>query len=225
MIFKSGLEINSKIEVALVDEENQIFGHSLIQEVHDDTFSIMIPVHDGHPLFFEIGNEVMISILINSVRYTFKTEVLSKKKASNINLVVLRMPTKLETADRRNLVRIKTLLPVKYEVLGKVHLENWEKIELTKAAYITDLSGKGLSISLNHPLSRGILMVLSMYLEAGNVYKNIKLLGEVVRSEQNQKGYRIGVKFLNITLRQEDLIVNYVFHCLRKSIQLNRDGY
>ena len=225
MIFKNGLQINSKIEVALANEENQIFGHSLIQEVYNESFSIMIPVHDGHALYLGIGDDVIISILMNSVRYTFKTEVLSKKRESDIKLVVLKMPSKLETADRRNLVRIKTLLPVKYEILGKIHLENWEEIELSKEAYITDLSGKGLSISLNQPLSRGILMVLSMYLETGIVYKNIKLLGEVVRCEQNQKGYRIGVKFLNITLRQEDVLVNYVFQCLRKSIQIDRDDH
>lgn len=226
MMLENGLKVNSRIEVALANDENQVFGHSLIQEVLDESFSIMIPVYDGHTLYLDEGDEVIVSILINKVRYAFKTEVISKKMESDIKLVVLKMPKQIATADRRNLVRIKTLLPVKYEILEKDQMENWENIELSKEAFITDLSGKGLSLSFKRPLSMDEIMVLSIYLKTDNINVNVKLLGEVVRCEQIiNRRYQIGVQFLKITPRQEDLIVKYVFHCLRRSIQLNRDDY
>jgi len=226
LIPENGLQINSRIEVALVnDDENQLFSKSLIQEICDESFSIMNPIHNGHGLSLDIGDEVIVSILINKVRYAFETEVLSKKSESDIKLVVLKMPQKLATADRRNFVRIKNLLPVKYENLEKNQIEKWGEIELSKEAYITDLSGKGLSLSIKSPLSRSAVIVLKIHLETEDINVKVKLLGEVVRCEQAEGLYRIGVKFLNITQQQQDLIIKYVFHSLRKSIQLNRDEY
>lgn len=227
MTLENGLKVNSRIEVALANDENQIFGHSLIQEVLDESFSIMIPVYDGHTLYLNAGDDVIVSLLINKARYAFKTEVISKKMESDIKLAVLKMPKKIATADRRNLVRIKTLLPVKYEILEeKEQMGNLENIELSKEAFITDISGKGLSLSLKKPLSMDVIMVLSIHLKTDNINANVKLLGEVVRCEQNiNRRYQIGVQFLKITPRQEDLIIKYVFHCLRRSIQLNRDDY
>lgn len=224
MIHENGLKVNSKIEVALVNDENQVFSHSLIQEVLDESFAIMIPVHDGHTLYLDAGDDVIVSILTDKARYAFKTEVISKKMESDIKLVVLKMPKKIDTADRRNLVRIKTLLPVKYEIIENDQMANWEKNEPTKDAFITDLSGKGLSLSFKRPLSMDVIMVLSIHLKTDNIDMNVKLLGEVVRCEQTiNKRYQIGVQFLKITSRQEDMIIKYVFHCLRRSIQLNRD--
>jgi c-di-GMP-binding flagellar brake protein YcgR len=56
-----------------------------------------------------------------------------------------------------------------------------------------------------------------------NITLITKVLGKVVRSEENDGFCKIGVKFLNISEKQEDLIMKYVFHTLRKYIQVNRD--
>ena len=222
VIDENTIQVNNKIEIALADEEDQIFGQSLIQEVYDESFSIMAPMYNGHALYLGIGDDVIVSLLIDNVRYSFYTKVLRKIRESDIKLVELKMPQKIETADRRNLVRIKTLLPVKYKILEPTRQNIWQNIEPEKEAYITDLSGKGLSISLEEPQLWDVLMVLHLHL--GN-NTEMKLLGEVVRCEQINKRYRIGMKFLDITQRQEDLIISYVFQCLRKSIKLGRDDF
>jgi len=217
------IEVNSRIEVALDDGENHIFGQSLIQEVLDDTFSVMIPVRDGHALYFGSGDNVIISMLKNNVRYSFKTEVLGKKKDSDIRLLVLKKPQKIDVAERRNLVRIKTLLPAKFEIIGNTLPKNWQIIEPLQEAYITNLSGKGLNMSLDSPLSADTLLVLSLRLQAENINVTLKLLGKVVRYEQVARVYRTGVIFMDITQQQEDIIISYVFQYLRKSIQLIKD--
>jgi c-di-GMP-binding flagellar brake protein YcgR len=214
------LQVNNKIEIALANDEDLIFGKSLIQEVLDDSFSIMVPIHNGHGLYFKIDDEVIVSLLINNVRYSFKTTVLKKTREFDLKLLVLKMPQKFETADRRTLVRIKTLLPIKYKIIGPTQQVTWEDIEPEKEAYLTDLSGKGLSLSMEKAQFRDVIMVLSLHL--GNDTE-MKLLGEVVRCEQINKRYRIGLEFIDITERQEDLIISYVFQCLRKTMKLSRD--
>lgn len=214
------LQVNNKIEIALANDEDPIFGQSLIQEVFDDSFSIMVPIHNGHALYFKIDDDVLVSMLINNVRYSFKTTVLNKTREFDLKLLVLKMPQKLETADRRTLVRIKTLLPIKYKIIARTQQDIWENIEPEKEAYLTDLSGKGLSLSMEKAQLRDAIMVLSLHL--GNDTE-MKLLGEVVRCEQINKRYRIGLEFIDITERQEDLIISYVFQCLRMTMKLGRD--
>jgi c-di-GMP-binding flagellar brake protein YcgR len=217
---ENAIQVNNKIEVALADDQQQIYGHSLIQQVFDDSFSIMVPIYEGKSLHYDIDDEVVVSVLINNVRYSFKSVVVNKTVESNLRLLILKMPQKLEPADRRNLVRIKTLLPVKYEIIESDQQNNWKIIEPDKEAYLTDLSGNGLSISIDKVISSGVLMVLHFNLGNG---VEMKTLGEVVRCEKMNKRYRIGVKFRDTTERQEDLIISYVFQCLRKTIKLSRE--
>jgi c-di-GMP-binding flagellar brake protein YcgR len=225
VIIERTLKINSKIEIAIVnDEENKIFAQSIIQEVDSDSFSIMVPIHNGHALYLTEGDEVVVSLLLNNVRYAFKTEVTGKKNKTELKLVVLKNPQKLTTSDRRNLVRIKTLIPIEYEVLKFSDIDNWQNILPKFNAYITDLSGQGLNLSLDWPVSIESLMVIIINLETNHINTQVKLLGEVVRSERIDKRYRIGIKFINITERQQDLVINYVFYSLRKSIQLHKDN-
>jgi c-di-GMP-binding flagellar brake protein YcgR len=140
VIIEKALKINSKIEIAIVnDEESPSFAQSLIQEVSNDSFSIMVPMHNGHALYLAEGDEVVVSLLFNSIRYSYKTKVLGKKKEREINLVVLKNPQQLTTSDRRNLVRIKTLLPIKYEIINYSNIDKWENIVPSNEAYITDL--------------------------------------------------------------------------------------
>lgn len=222
------LLVNSKVEIALLNhqpEEDQVLGQSLIQEVNHDSFSIMVPIKEGHTLYLTKGDEVIVSISVDNSRYTFQSEVLDKKKEANIALVVLKNPDRIIASERRDLVRIKTLLPTRYELLNHVNLSNWEDIEPLKEGYITDLSGNGLSLSLEGPLVKNAIVLLSMHLEMKNVNINTKLLGEVVRCEKADNHYRIGVKFDTITDRQQGLIINFVCHNLRRQIQIYRDDY
>ena len=220
IVKENAIQVNNKIEIALADEERLNFGHSLIQQVFDDSFSIMIPIFEGNLVNYRIDDEVIVSVLINNVRYSFRTRVINKIRESNLSLLLLKMPQKLEPADRRTLVRIKTLLPIKYKMIESEQKSNWQHIEPDKEAYLTDLSGNGLSISMDKLLLSGELMVLNLKFGNGT---EMKVLGEVVRGEKINRQFRVGVMFKDMTERQEDLIISYVFQCLRKTIRLSRE--
>lgn len=216
----NAIQVNNKIEIILADDDKRVVGHSLIQQVFDDSFSIMLPVSEGNTLYYDMNAEVIISVLINNVRYSFRTEVIDKAREGNLRLLLLKMPQKLELADRRTLVRIKTLLPIKYKIIEADQRDIWQNNEPDKETYLTDLSGNGLSISLDKFLVSGVLLVLNLNLGNGT---EMRVLGEVVRGEKLNKQYRIGVKFIDLTERQEDIIISYVFQCLRKTIKLSRE--
>ncbi|HWQ76448.1 MAG TPA: flagellar brake protein [Syntrophomonas sp.] len=224
MISGKVLKINSRIEIALANDDHRVYAHSLIQDIFQDSFAVMLPLYKGQPLHLEVGDEVVVSVLIDKTRYAFGTEVVRKILDTDIKLVILRLPEKVDPANRRQLVRIKTLLPVKYEVLGTTYPDKWKQIKLTREAYLRDLSGRGLSLTLDKPLPTQVIVALSMHLSTDAINTDLKLLGEVVRCEENLSHYEVGMEFVNISQKNEDMIVKYVFYCWRRAIQLNKDG-
>lgn len=223
MNIKQVLQVHRKVEIKIINSQTDadvIIGQSLIQELHNDLI-IMVPMKD----VLETGDKVMVSILSDDSRYTFKSEVTDIKIEAGIKYIWLEKPHKLTTSERRNLVRTKTLLPIKYIIIQKEEENHWEKSEPIKTASIIDLSGRGISLLLNQPLTEDILVVLSIPIEINDIKKSLKLLGKVVRCEQNNGLFRIGIKFEKITENQEDLIMRYVFYTLRRYIQVARDDY
>ncbi len=218
--------INTRVEIAILyadKKEDEGLGQSLIQDISDDSFLILVPTLNSHAVYLADGDEVMVWLKVNNAHFTFESVVLNKKEQDDIKYVELQKPRKLISSDRRNFVRIKTLLSVNYRIISNKEIDNWENIEPFRAASLIDLSGQGLSLALNLPLLKGVKMVLSIRLENLNVV--VKALGKVVRSEKNATGYKVGLEFKNISERQQDQVVKYVFYTLRKQIQIMKDDY
>jgi c-di-GMP-binding flagellar brake protein YcgR len=219
-------KINTRVEVAILygdNKEDEGLGQSLIQDVYDNTFLIMVPTLNGHAVYLTDGDEVMVWLKINNARYAFESVVLNKKEQDNIKYLELQKPQKLVSSNRRNFVRIETPLSVYYQIISDDEINDWEKIEPFRAASLIDLSGQGLSLSINQLLPRDAIMVLSIRLENLNVV--VRALGKVVRIEKNAGTYKVGLEFKNIAEREQDQVVKYVFYTLRKQIQTMKDDY
>lgn len=217
-------QINSHVEVAKLyaeNKEDEGLGQSLIQDIYDDSFLMMVPTIDGHILYLTQGDEVMIWLKVDNTRYAFESVVLNEKVESDITYLELQKPQKLVPSNRRNFVRIKTLLSINYQIIKNEEINNWEKIEPHDEASIIDLSGQGLGLALKLPLPKDVMMVLRIRLEHNNVV--VKVLGKVVRSEKHAGLYKIGAKFENISERQQDQVMKYVCYILRKHIQTMRN--
>lgn len=220
MIPEKALCVNSRIEIALNAGDNQIFGRSLIQEIFEDSFAAMIPLYKGRSIYLEAGDEVTVSVFIDQRRYIFASTVLQKDIKTR--MVVLQMPSKLISADRRRAVRIKTMLPAKYDICPGNRREDWETMEPAKHGNIINLSSKGLVLSLGREMAIGTLMILILDLRSEAINMRTKLLAEVVRCERVSDRCQVGVKYLSVSPQQEDLIIKYIFHCLRKMIRIKK---
>ncbi|MEA4924146.1 MAG: flagellar brake protein [Syntrophomonadaceae bacterium] len=217
-------QVNNRVEIAKLnteDMEDPGPGQSLIQEIEDDDFLVLIPTVKGRDYFLEEGDQVMVWLKVNNTRFAFESVVLDKKQKNDIKYLVLKKPVKLISSNRRNFVRIKTRLTAHYQIISHEEVNDWENIEPFKRVYLIDLSGQGLSLSLSLPLLKDVMLVLKLRLEHLDV--TVKLLGRVVRCEKQGNSYKVGVEFQNISERQQDQIVKYVFYMLRKQIQAMRD--
>lgn len=220
------LQVNTRVEVAKLypgNEESVTAGMSLIQEIYNDSILIMVPIQNRHVLYLTQGDEVIVWVTVDNARYAFKSMVLDKTKEADIRYIVLKKPQKVTTSERRNFVRLKKLLPIKYEIITDETKNNWQNIVPARKTFMLDISGKGISLSFEKALLKDVLMVLAIPLEINDI--TLKVLGKVVRSEKSDDYYKLGINFINISEKQEDLIMKYVFANLRKYIQTNRDDF
>lgn len=81
-----------------------------------------------------------------------------------------------------------------------------------------NLSGGGLSFISSVPFNKGDSLEIKMLLPEPSVV-GITVYGEVVRVEQKDRGYEIGIKFTKINERQRDLIVRFVIYKERERIK------
>jgi len=165
MRIKKVLQVNNNLEVELRNfkvGKERMKGKSLIQEVYDNSFSIMVPVNERYSLYLYQGDEVLVSIFTNTTGYIFHSEVLVHKSEKGIPLVILKKPQEVEAHERRQLVRVETWLLVNYEIILPEEKSNWKCIEPSKEGYTVDLSGGGLQLILSWPLSKEYLIILNI---------------------------------------------------------------
>lgn len=216
-------QINNKLEIIPLDDECTYV--SSIQEVNEDTFSMTIPEVKRIQLRLKPQDKVNVTIFTENALYKFVGEVKGLKVEDDLEMYVLHKPTKMQKIERRNFVRIDISLDVEYETIDASEKGKWEKIVPTKKAYTSDLSGGGMQLILDKSLPEGTLIVLKVPLIIDDSEVQIKVLGRVMRSEldisnQSNRKYHIGLKLEDITERQRDYIIKFIFSQMRKKMHL-----
>jgi len=218
------LQVNGKIEIS-VNNDDTIY-KSIIQDVGQDYFTIDTPMANNLSLFLKPNDKVQGVIVTKLKRYLFVTEVLGNKE-EEISMYILQKPRKVKSQDRRNFVRIETYIPVTYEIISDQNYKYWEDFNISQQAYAVDLSGGGIQLLLDQPLSEGNLVILDIPLSSKGNDLIVKVLGTVVRNEyRNVEGnehYRVAVEFKDISERKQDMIIQYVFNLMRKNIHIRDD--
>lgn len=85
-----------------------------------------------------------------------------------------------------------------------------------------DISGGGMSFYSEYPYEIGNILELKMILETPAPLA-LYIYGEVENCAPKDKGYRVGIKFINIDEDVRDNIVKFVFHRQRQILRQKRE--
>lgn len=85
-----------------------------------------------------------------------------------------------------------------------------------------DISGGGMSFLSDQPYEKGEILELKLVIE-NPAPLAMYLYGEVVNCEAIDRGYRVGVKFVNIDEEVRDQIVKFVFYRQRQILRQKRE--
>ncbi|OOM16225.1 flagellar brake protein [Clostridium saccharobutylicum] len=203
------LEVNDRIEVIVNEKPYK----SLVIDVDDDVIKINLPANDGQYLMLHSGEKIEVNAYLeNGNCFNFYSKVISKGKDGNILYYELEEPFNITAIQRRNFFRVGMVNSVQYKNITSIPEEDFENIPF-KEALMVDLSGGGIKLKLKEKVNKDDLFFIKMKIKQ----KDFLLRGDIVRIEETFDNERLcGIRFLDITEAQSDIIIGELFEIMRK---------
>ncbi len=207
------LRINQKIQVAKM--RNDLWFNSIILDTGAETISIVIPFDKERPLVLYQDEIVRIRLAANNASYLFSTKV-TGVVLDKIKLYKLAYPKNITRIQQRKHVRFQIIsMDVEY-----AHQEG--RNNYTKGTVI-DISGGGMKMAVRKNIPKHERIFLKLVLRLQNRTELIQVKAIVVRSkkaEPDREIYHLGLRYEDITNKQQDLIVRYVFERMAQQRRL-----
>ncbi|ABY92956.1 flagellar brake protein [Thermoanaerobacter sp. CM-CNRG TB177] len=181
---------------------------SQVQDISKNgTILIDTPVYSGHLVPVRIGSIVQIIYFTKQGLFTFYAKVLNRF-SGKLALLEIMPISSVERLQRRQYFRLEKVIPFTYTISGG------EEDKVYKGL-IQDISGGGLRCKVDKKLEVGTIINCVFTLD-----QEITVSGKVVRYEELlEKGYEIGICYVDISEKVREKIISYIFEEQRKSRQ------
>lgn len=209
------IHVRQKIQV-LKPGTNEWFNSS-IQDIKQNVISISWPYLQERPLVLCKGDTVQVRLAAERAAYYFNTTVIGETK-DNINLYQLAYPREVERIQQRSHVRLPVVLDVKYAVLQ----DDKKPLKFIDAS-VVDLSGGGMKLAVREEIKENTRLMLNFILPFRGKPELVKLEAIVIRNQlvdQVRLIYHLGVKFVDISFHQQDMIVRFIFERMAQQKRL-----
>lgn len=181
---------------------------SQVQDISKNgTILIDTPVYSGHLVPVRIGSIIQVIYFTKQGLFTFYAKVLNRF-SGKLALLEIMPISSVERLQRRQYFRLEKVIPFTYTISGG------EEDKVYKGL-IQDISGGGLRCKVDKKLEVGTIINCVFTLD-----QEITVSGKVVRYEELlEKGYEIGLCYVDIDEKVREKIISYIFEEQRKSRQ------
>lgn len=206
------LEDGKKIEIRLAGDDGKYYKSQVVQ-VKDNLFLIAPPYRGKEDLFLHRDDEVEVILYGPNEKIMFNTTVVKKVKKPLAGYVLV-APEEGKRIQLREYVRVKVFLDVEWSLAGQ---------EDVHKGIIVDLSGGGAGIVTDVLLEEDTALVLRFDLPLKNKTVKMEVKAVVRRNQEMPDGgkYLLGVAFQDISERDRDQIIEYVFQKQREQLLLD----
>ncbi|AEM78796.1 flagellar brake protein [Thermoanaerobacter wiegelii] len=200
------LQPGQKLRLGLNNGQNMY--SSQVQDISKNgTILIDTPVYSGHLVPVRIGSIVQIIYFTKQGLFTFYAKVLNRF-SGKLALLEIMPISSVERLQRRQYFRLEKVIPFTYTISGG------EEDKVYKGL-IQDISGGGLRCKVDKKVEVGTIINCVFTLD-----QEITVSGKVVRYEELlEKGYEIGLCYVDIDEKVREKIISYIFEEQRKSRQ------
>ncbi|WP_028991706.1 flagellar brake protein [Thermoanaerobacter thermocopriae] len=199
------LQPGQKLKIGL-DKETIIYS-SQVQDISENgTILIDAPGYSGDLVPMRIGSIIQVIYFTKQGLFTFYAKVLNSFYGKLALLEIMPI-SGVERLQRRQYFRLEKVIPFTYTING-------EEDKVYKG-FIQDISGGGLKCKVDKKLEIGTIINCVFTLD-----QEITITGKVVRyDELPEKGYEVGICYVNISEKVREKIISYIFEEQRKSRQ------
>jgi len=205
--------IRVNLPLTIITPQGRKF-RSIVQEVWEDSFAILALSAEETTLM--TGSKVEVECYREDARYVFSVKIIEYMETLP-PLYRLSYPEDYKRIQLRAHVRAKAALDFRYAIWPE---EDWpQRPPMPQKRGVTvDISGGGLQMMLKEPVEVDDLLYIELFLPCGNKRMPLRVAGRVrrviPRDIDGERMYEVGLAFKNITPRQEDQIVAFVFQQL-----------
>lgn len=215
-IAKLNVVIGDKIELNFRTKYGKRqFLSKIINIVSDNIFDLMIPdeiLDSSH-----IVKNAIIDVIIVKEDAIFKFSVIVLGKVSdNIIGLRVRINSEISKIQRRDFYRLEIIKGFQGRVVEDIKAYKFGEVF---AGNIMDISGGGALIHTNKELNLDIIIEVSFKV---NDEKEMVLFGVVLRKSiinVPKYNFEYGIKFINITESDRNILMKYIFEKQRKLIK------
>lgn len=196
------LQPGQKIKIGL-NEGNTMYSSQVQDVSKDGTLLVDTPVYSGHLVPIRVGSIVQVIYFTKQGLFIFYAKVLNRF-SGKLPLLEIMPISGVERLQRRKYFRLEKVIPFTYRIRGEEEKEY--------KGVIQDISGGGLRCRVDKKLEIGTIIDCSFTLD-----EEIQVSGKVVRYEESmEKGYEVGVCYVDIEERMREKIIRYIFEEQRK---------
>ncbi|GAB6065526.1 PilZ domain-containing protein [Aquifex pyrophilus] len=169
------------------------------------------------PISVKVGDRIKFYFLReNDARYSFEANVEKIFMEMGRMILAVRHTDKLNRIQFRETVRWKVKIPVKFTILKKEGEETYEGI-------IEDISVRGARVCYEGTIDvkEGENVLLDFTLKG---YRFMNLLGRIVHKSVYEKKVCMGIKFEEVSRKEEQIIESFILEEQRKLLRAYKMG-
>lgn len=209
---QSIFRVNQRIDVMLTKDPRSARFPSRIEEIAPRHMLIAMPVAKGVPVLLPPGSTFYSRVVVDGTVWLCASTFLDKRPQP-VPVWVVSSPHDYRKIQLRAYVRMETALPIEMKIADA---------DLPPVAATTrDIGGGGLKIVSKLALEPGVRLKMAIDLAGTG---GLAVSGDVVRVEHDagRNLYTAGIKFVEISERERDKIIKYIF---RKQLERRQKGF
>lgn len=209
------LQTGTRLELELLNNPQDKIGRTYISQLSEPVSKagmiISAPISESRLIFIPLNSILHIAFFHTKYGLMgFTAIVTAREYRGNIAILRIQAQSELEKIQRRKHYRLESLLNTEFTVLGDPS-EKLTEDSLFKAT-VKNISGSGACIVTEENIPKNAAVELFIYLSET---VKIRAVCVVLRKQQVEvkKGvsYELGMHFTEISPKDQDLIIKYIF--------------
>lgn len=232
------LSVGNKIEMfelskmaSVSDEQRPVYVSQILEFDEDDEeiIKIAMPISEGKLIPLQTGRRLKLCFYTKNGLYTANCVIEKRYRIDNIYMMDVRFTTQLKKFQRRQFYRLNCNIELGYKVLTEEEYDCNTPDRLTDTlmsgnynnAISLDISGGGVRFAAKNPIEVGSGILLEISFNTAEGVRVSNFLGRVISSvkTKNNEAYEIRVNFENISERDREFIIKFIFNEERKKRQ------
>jgi c-di-GMP-binding flagellar brake protein YcgR len=219
------LKVGTRLELELLDSKGERIGNIYISQILDavrrDNIIVSAPIYESRLIFIPVGAKMRITFYHKRYGLLGFTAIVSKRDyRDNVAVLYLHTDAEMEKIQRRKHYRLDCFVNAEYSVFVENVDEN-VSIQ-SKKALTRNISGSGVCILVGEDIPKKTRIEVTMHLGPNT---QVKALCAVMRNTpveiKSITNYELGLHFLQISPKDQDSLIRYIFE--QQRVLLKKD--